>query len=164
MKLLWIAISQFQKNNSLSGITSGMASTRYRILMPAMELQKINHHISLAAVTDNVMPPALLDNLDCDAVIFSKIIHEINEKIAIIARERGARVIFDICDNRFEHSGLSERYRNMAGLADVITCNTQGMADIIKRYSDAPCHVIADLCEGQRQPAKFSPGETLNLL
>lgn len=164
MRIVWIGFTPFQQGNGPIGLTSDIASARYRILVPAAELQKKHHSVSLGSVTQNIVTPELMSHLNTDAVIFSKSFSEINETLAESARGYGAAVIFDICDNHFNHPIIGQHYRNMVRKANVITCNTERMAQVVRQFTDKPCIVIEDTYDGTRQPAKFSPGDTLNLV
>src|SRR5689334_15236113 len=121
MKLLWVAIAQFQKGEGPLGLTSPMASMRYRILIPAAELIKKKHQVALATVVEGFIPPGLRENLNFDALIFSKVMDETGIALAKAARERGVKIIFDICDNHFDNPDFaySPYYHRMAELADI---------------------------------------------
>lgn len=162
MKILWVATKQFQKGDGPLGLTSGMASMRYRILLPAAELNKRGHRIVIASAVDNQMPPGLPEAMDADAIILSKGFHSVVETLAAEAEKRGIKVIFDICDNHFTHP--NSYYDAIIRHTDVITCNTEAMAQVIKQHTDKPCHVIGDPYESMRQPPAFNPGTPLKLL
>jgi hypothetical protein len=164
MRLLWIGFAPFQQGSGPMGLTSDAASARYRILAPAGELQKKNHSVTLAFVTKNQVPQELLPYLASDAVIFSKSFSDINEALARTARERKAAIIFDVCDNYFEHPVIGQHYRNMVRDANTVTCNTERMAELARQYTNKPCIVIEDTYDGTRQKAAFSPGDTLKLV
>ena len=162
MNLLWIATKQFQKGEGPLGLTSVMASMRYRILLPASELGKRGHQIAIASALENTMPPNMPEGMDADAIILTKGFHEVIEILAAAARTRGIKVIFDICDNHFMHA--ESRYDAIINLSDTVTCNTEAMAEVIKQHTDKPCYVIGDPYEIARRPAAFNPGNPLKLL
>lgn len=162
MKLLWIATKQFEKGDGPLGLTSNLASMRYRLLTPAAELGKRGHQIAIASAVNDTMPPGFPEAMNADAIILTKGFYETVAILAAAARERGIRVIFDICDNHFTHSGSF--YDSIIRFTDVITCNTEAMAEVIKQHTDTPCYVVGDPYEIARRPAAFNPGEKLKLL
>jgi hypothetical protein len=87
---------------------AGMASYRYRALIPAKELR------------------ASINDFTADVLIFAK--PQAGEvAIAKKAKARGAKVIADFCD---DHFGL-DFYREFHELAHEVTCPTETMAKLI---------------------------------
>lgn len=95
------------------------ASYRYRAAMPARELG------------------ASLNDLSADTLVFAKP-HPEDLIEAKKAKERGARIIVDYCDDHFNYKW----YREIGELADEITCPTRAMAWHLPRQFRAT--VIAD--------------------
>ena len=149
MKIAWVIFEALEK--STQGITSPIASIRYRALLPALELAK-------SGVDSNfvVVPPAgaatggALPDCDGDAVTFSKSFNPVNETLAQHARGRGAHVVFDISDNHFDTPEYAAHYRAMAGLADTVTAATAAMAAAVLQHTGRTAIVIPDPVEALR--------------
>lgn len=106
-----------------------MPSTRYRALIPAQEMAKQGQQIKLG-------PPQLGD----DVGIWMK--HFRPEDQQDIRKFQG-RKIFDCCDDHF-HNENRNHYINMIENADLVTCTTERMAEIIKDETGAEARVIPD--------------------
>lgn len=76
-------------------------------------------------------------------------------------KARGARVYFDVCDNKFDEK---EEYLPCAQVADCITVNTQQQAREIKELLGRECQIVTDPYERPLLPAKFQPQGPIKLL
>lgn len=165
MRITWVPFDYFGRRPDGS-MTSTYASSRMRIIIPAQDLIKRGHKVNFATVaTEQLTDAAINFCKHSQAVIFPKAFLAVHAMLADIARDAGAKVIFDICDNQFAGNLYAENARAMAKRADLITCNTESMAAIARQYSDAPCVVINDPYEGAAKPPRFAPdGNRLRLL
>ena len=154
MKITWITFGKLATRNGM--LWSPLASARYRVILPARELEAGGHHVKFITVDADVGLDSVENDLSADAVIFSKTFHTINEKIAQIARSKGAKVIVDICDNHFESAKYGDHYRNMTTLADAIVVNTSQMAEVVKHHTGKESAVIGDPYEGPRGEPRWS--------
>lgn len=124
-----------------------VASVRYRCLIPVAVLQARG------------FPVAVYREEDRDrytGVIFSKQYDREHQALAKQLKARGASVILDLCDNHFYNpEGLSS-YRRlredllvMIGLADLVVCSTESLADIVQQEAGLPERpwVVGDLVE-----------------
>ncbi|MBL8770066.1 MAG: hypothetical protein JNK30_01680 [Phenylobacterium sp.] len=145
------------------GLTSDVASLRYRVLAPARGLAEADWSHAIVANT-GVDAAARDAAADADVLVFSKSVAVGNEAITERARTAGRRVIFDICDDHFGHPRLGAHYRRMAGLADQVVCNTPAMAEAAAPFAARPPVVIPDPYEGPGGAARFAPGARLKLL
>jgi len=92
----------------------GAASYRYRAQIPAEQVHRFTEiHCSLNAGV-------------ADVVVFAKPMPDDLQTIRM-ARNDGARVVVDFCDDHFDHPTLGPVYRDMAKQADIITCPTGTM-------------------------------------
>jgi hypothetical protein len=115
------------------------ASYRYRTLMPARALQEAK--VECAIVTS-------YDGLNADVFVFSKhwtpdkdraAIEQIKtpgfmagNQIAVVAEDRpDPKVVFDVCDDHFDHPQLGDHYRWMCTHADLVVASTDRMRKII---------------------------------
>jgi hypothetical protein len=126
-----------------------VASTRYRIVIPANGLNKLGHHVTVG-------PP----DLDADVVVFSK--HFSQDDPDLARRARG-RVAFDICDDHFD-TKFRDHYTTMIDLASTITCSTETLRSRIAERTGREANVIPDPYEFPEQEPSFSPGNVPRLL
>ena len=107
--------------NYVTELTSGVASIRYRMLIPA-------NHMTCEAYRG---PYPVLD---ADIYVFGKpLANEL--KWAMMCKEFDRIVVWDVSDNHFRDNaeqGLRETYKSMLEMADYITCPTENMAKVIR--------------------------------
>lgn len=153
MRFAFLTMGNLQKDPT--GITSQLASTRYRVIMPAQQLARLGHetHLYQAAVGNTSLDLPFLP----DAVVISKSFHPITEGMAKVLRDKGVKVIADFCDDHFEHAELGPHYRKLATLADEVVASTTAMAEVIQRHTGRSAVVIGDPVEGPRGMPVFAP-------
>ena len=144
-------------------ISSDLASTRYRVLLPIQGMGPWSHQHEVFMMAPDT-PDLTKKALQADAMVFSKSVLPANEDLARKARSLGISVLFDVCDDHFQHPRYGEHYRSMAGLANRVVCNTTEMAKVTGAYSSDTPVVIEDPYEGPKGAAAFKPGKRLNLL
>lgn len=162
MRISWLT-HQHLLPDGKGGLTSPVASLRYRVLLPATHMSGDVRNRMLCLAPD-VTPAAVDAMLDADVVVFSKTSAVGNEAIVARARDRGAKVVLDICDNRYEDPALGDHYRAMTRLADGVICSTPAMARLAAPFSREPPFVIEDPYEGPRGAPAFSPKARWNIL
>lgn len=91
-----------------------MASFRYRAAIPLENMGPM-------------LVDGMLNNPRADVLVFAKPMPE-DVPTALQAHEEGRSVIVDFCDDHFDHP----HYERMAHIADVVTCPTEAMADVIR--------------------------------
>jgi len=149
MKITWITFDHLTKKNSK--LYSKQASIRYRVIIPAAELKAQNYQTKIITVDKNTNIQSIIPSLKkTDIIIFSKSFTSLNESLAMTAKAMGIKVIFDICDNHFEHPQSGPHYHTMVNLADQIVVNTKQMAEIVEIKTNKKSIVITDPYEGQR--------------
>jgi hypothetical protein len=129
-------------------LSLALASARLRGLIPARELRKLGFEVVVSG-------PA-------DWAVLSK--HGWDDDRA----EGAKRIAFDVCDDHFdgEHSA---HYFKWCAAADLVTCNSAAMAEIIKARTGRDARVIPDPYESPEcEPKCHAPvlwfGQALNLL
>ena len=163
MDVSWITFGSAVRKADGS-ITSDLASLRYRVLSPIRELNRAPYRHQLTAISEKTHDDLKEKALRADVVVFSKSFLPSNEALAERAKALGARVIFDVCDNHYQHPSYGAHYQRMSALADQVVCNTLEMAKAARPYSTGEPIVIADPYEGPRGSAAFSPAGPLRLL
>lgn len=126
---------------------STVASVRYRCLNPLIELQRRGFPVELynEEKTDRY-----------SGVIFSKLYDDKNYAIAKRFKDRGAKVIFDICDNHFYNPNHLEKFKivrqqllRMLAIADSVVTSTEMLANVLiyEAQLPSPPVVIGDAIE-----------------
>ena len=150
------------------------ASYRYRTLMPAKALQAAK--IDCSIVTS-------YDGLNADVFVFSKhwspekdkaAVEQIkspgflaSNQIAVVAEDRPApKVVFDVCDDHFDHPQLQEHYVWMCENADLVVASTDRMKEIIWDATGVHAVVINDAYEFPELPPrhKWEQWDVTNVL
>lgn len=154
MRIAFLTMGQLQQ--TAAGPTSQLASTRYRVLMPAQQLARLGHECKIYAVSADGR--AELDSAYApEVVIISKSFHSGTEQLAKTLRARGVKIIADFCDDHFGHPVHGAHYCNLVQLADVIVASTPAMAEAIHRSTGRSATVIGDPVEGPRGAPQFAP-------
>jgi SAM-dependent methyltransferase len=138
------------------GITSDLASARYRVLIPARQLARLEHQVQVAALGPGGWPAAVMEAA-CDALVISKSFDPANEALARAMKARAVRVVVDFCDDHFSHPQLGSHFRNLAALADTVVAATPDMAAVVRAHTGRDCSVITDPVEGPRGMPSFAP-------
>lgn len=102
---------------------------------------------------------ASLDDVDANTVV---VFLKLSEPQHIqIARDRGARTIYDVCDNKFTEK---PEYAPCCQAAHAITVNSPAMAQSVLYHTGLPSVVIPDPHERPWQVAAFAPERDIRLL
>jgi len=99
------------------------------------------------------------DEIDSDTlVIFLKLsqVDQIQE-----AKHRGARTIYDLCDNKFDEQ---PEYAPCCMAADLVTVNSIQMGASVKEHTGRDSIVMPDPFERPKLAPAFAPGKDLKLL
>ena len=99
------------------------------------------------------------DEIDSDTlVIFLKLsqVEQIQE-----AQKRGAKTIYDLCDNKFDEQ---PEYAPCCMAADLVTVNSVQMGMSVKEHTGRDSIVMPDPFERPKLAPTFAPGEDLKLL
>ena len=163
MRISWVTFGAHARAAD-GTLRSDVASVRYRVLIPsgAMPADRCTHR--LFSITP--ASPAECDEaaLDAHVIVFSKSFAPRNEILAQRAKERGVRVLFDVCDNHYDHPQHARHYKTMSALADQVVCSTAEMASVAANHSAAPPIVVEDPYEGRKGTARYAPASSLKLL
>ncbi len=110
-----------------------LASARLRMYIPGRELRSRGHWVGFEG--------------SADWVVMAK--HAWTDEHLKDAN----KVAFDVCDDHF-HDDKEAVYRRGCEIADVVTCNSNEMASVIKRETGRDAVVIPDPYESPECPAK----------
>ena len=100
MRILFVTMAPIEQGPA--GPTSQFASTRYRVLMPALQLDRLGHQVQVATLPPGPVPPAFMQ-LPCDVLVFSKSFRPEHASLVEAQRARGAKIVADFCDDHFEN-------------------------------------------------------------
>jgi hypothetical protein len=156
------------ERHPIDGLTSKLASARYRCLIPARELRNLNVRCSIFSDLDRADPILVgrkLQQIDVDVVVVGKLLGFSLLETARIARSQGRYLIADFSDDFFRHPRLGSLYRELAQLADKMVASTPQMAEAIEQNIQRASVVVLDPYEGPKGEPKFAPcRERLELL
>ena len=166
--VLFITGHQMGKDKLTGQYTASGASARLRVILPAFELPKYGIHPIVHSVRNGNLNAliAVLEENRPTAVIVSKIFDDVALPGVQRARELGAVIIVDLCDNYLSGGDYFSLTSSLVSMADRITVNTLQMQS--KLVSQGVCKeitVIDDLVEGDSyKPRALHTGDSLNLL
>lgn len=141
--------------NYISKMDDTFASYRYRMLIPGRELVAKGHDVQFSRFFRTAT----------DTVVFSKHFHYPEADTAILCKQQGQKVVFDVCDNHLDDSPHREHYAAMIKLADTVTCSTPELAEVIQDKIGVSSIVISDPYEfAEVEPVKPVLGDRLKLL
>jgi glycosyltransferase involved in cell wall biosynthesis len=141
-----------------------VASYRYRVLAPMEALTRRGHDVE-------PFDPAKSELYD--QVVFCKSYGQEDRELARRLRARGARVVFDLCDNHLYNPFDHPKYRKarehigeMVALADRVTCSTPTLAMIVaEAFGRGDVTVVPDAVEAHvAEPAQRTGDGPVRLL
>lgn len=115
------------------------ATYRYRALMPAQEVSKINGF------------RASVNTGAGDIIVFSKPVHT-DLGLAKAAKAEGAKVVVDLSDDHFSHPVIGRLYADICQHADRIVCPTEVMREIVTKNLEIEPEVIGEPYEFDELP------------
>jgi len=163
-RLIWLTAGVIK--NEGGNKTSTLASARYRVIAPALELEKagwssefVNEAYAQAMGGWGSHVPQR-----GDTVIISKVFTDFSLKLAQDAKKQGATVVTDFCDNFLTHPQRGPLQHALLAIADKVTASTPAMAEAIQATGKIVDTIIADPVGFNQGTVKFSHGKVLNLL
>ena len=163
MRIVWVSFAPLRKTPA--GLTSDLASVRYRLALPAQAIagSKLTH------IGPGANRRTLLERFaGAEAAVFGKVfdaaLGEPALELAAALRQRGVKVIADFSDDNFAHPGVGPLYRALASAADAVVASTPGLAAVLKKYTASPISVVTDPVEGVRGAPRASPRSPPRLL
>lgn len=162
MRVVWVSFAPLEKTPR--GWTSQLASTRYRMLVPATAVGESRvMHLGPGANRRTLMERFR----GADAVVLGKFFSgEAAPLLGIVARLRdaGVAVLADFSDDHFSSPALGDAYRSLADAVDRVVASTPNLAEVIARHSSTPVSVITDPVEGAQGEPRAPHGTPLRLL
>lgn len=121
-----------------------LPSLRFRILYPAEQLEKKGHRITVSAEPPKDTP---------DVIVLSKN-DPLNPGIATAARDRGIKVVFDVCDDHLDAPEFAKIYLDTIRVANHVTTVTEHHRQKIYERTGVKAEVIEDPYEWPERPPK----------
>jgi len=163
-RLIWLTGGDIQ--NHQGALSSDLASTRYRVIKPAKVLEQhgwksqiVNEAASKELGQWGIEPPQAGDTL-----IVSKVFSEHALSLAHDAKNRGANVVVDLCDNHLKHPQRGALQKALLDMSDLIVTSTQALNEALAQVGKQADAVISDPVEFKRGEIKFAPSKVLKLL
>jgi hypothetical protein len=149
MRIVWISFAPLRK--TAAGVSSDVASVRYRLTLPAQAVPESR----VTYIGPGANRRTLLERFaGADAAVFGKVFDASLGQPALELAEalgkRGVRIVVDYSDDNFAHPGVGPVYRALANAADAVVVSTPALAEVLKSYTLAPVSVITDPVEGER--------------
>jgi hypothetical protein len=163
MRVVWVSFAPLRKTQA--GLTSDIASVRYRLLLPAQALPGSR----VTRVGAGANRRTLLERFaGAEAVVFGKIfdapLAETALELAASLKGRGIKVIADYSDDHFASPHLGSVYRALANAADAVVASTPALAEVLKTQTASPVSVVSDPVEGPRGEPRVAVARPPRLL
>jgi hypothetical protein len=155
MKIVYACYAALEQGPA--GPTSKMASMRYRAVLPARELRRLGHDVRIVVAGEGAWSDAEVEALRCDVLVISKSFNAATEELAAKLRERGARIVVDVCDYHFGHPEHGEHFARLIAMADQLVAASEGMAAALRQHAGRESTVISDPVEGVKRAPAFAP-------
>jgi hypothetical protein len=157
-RLLWVSFAPLEK--AAQGLSSSVASVRYRLIIPARALDGGGFESRVTYVGAGANRRTLLERFQgAQAVVFGKLLaapdgfaREAEQALELMAqlRARGVALLADYSDDHFEDPLRGPAYVAIASAADGVVASTPGLAEVIKQHTSLPVSVITDPVEGRQ--------------
>src|SRR5690349_7437577 len=138
MRIVWVSFAPLRKTPA--GLTSDLASVRYRLELPAQAIagSKLTH------VGPGANRRTLLERFaGAEAAVFGKVFDA-------ALRQHGVKMIADCIDDNFMHPVIGPVQRALANAVDAVAASTEGLAEVLRGQTPAPVSVVTDPVEGAR--------------
>ena len=163
MRIVWVSFAPLRKTPA--GLTSELASARYRITLPAAAVpgSKVTQLVS------GTNRRTLLERFaGAEVVVFGKLfdfaLAELVLDLIAALRERKVKVVMDFSDDNFGHPVAGPAYRALANAADLLVASTEGLAEVLRAEAAVPVRVVTDPVEGQRGEPRAAARRPVQLL
>jgi SAM-dependent methyltransferase len=161
MRVAWLNEAPIVKNPDGS-ITGGLASVRYRCIIPQAQLKPLGVESFLFGRIDKAAPAALAEVMDKtrpDVAVIGKVFGRHVLDLVPVLQQRGIKVVIDFCDNHFNRPETGDVHRGLVAAADAVVAATPMMAEAITQATGAASTLIPDPYEGPHGAPRFAPAE-----
>jgi glycosyltransferase involved in cell wall biosynthesis len=166
MRVAWLNEAAVGKD-AAGKVTGGLASVRYRCLIPQEALKADGVESFLLGRIDKANAAAFsqaMDQVKPDIAVIGKVFSRQVLELLPLLKQRGIKVVADFCDNHFAKPETGPVHRALIEAADAVVAATPMMAEAIAAATGNASTLIPDPYEGPHGAPKFAPGPTLKLL
>lgn len=163
-RIVWLTAGKLDQSRGF--VTSDLASTRYRVLLPAANLGPLGWQSQIVNENDLIQNGWSHLGLNAnDVVIVSKTLNPKIQPHLIEAKESHCKIVVDFCDNYFSDSGdKGEHFNNLLSIADVFTTCSEALTTLVQGLTDKPVKTITDCFEGTGADIKLRLKSPVRLL
>ena len=154
-RVVWVSFAPLRK--TAAGLSSDVASVRYRLLIPAQAMpgSKVTH------LGPGANRRTLAERFaDAQAAVFGKVFDAARAtevvELAGTLKGRGIKVLADFSDDHFADARLGPAYRAIADACDRVIASTPELAAVLKEQTATPVSVVTDPVEGERGTPRAS--------
>lgn len=128
---------------------SPVASSRYRVLLPARALESRGHRVTITPLK-YVVEHAALPGSKPDLLIIGKpfsyndAVTKAVMQVIDAVQAKGTRVLCDVVDDHFTRSDAGDYWQQLTARVDMCVTGTETMAATLRRYTQVPTVVIGD--------------------
>lgn len=164
LRIVWVV--EGLQDDGRGGLTSPLASHRYRVILPAEGLRDLGHEVRFTE------PDAwLADDRpgDADVVVIAKFLpgrdlaryQERASRLldqARLASRQGSRIVADFNDDHFDHPQMGAYWRGLADVAGVRVAGSEAMKQRLQAVCGGVAQVVGDpLGSPQGRPRVHRP-------
>lgn len=160
MKVLWVVPRQ-ALITSAAGVTSDLASIRYRVLVPIAGLRANGHDAAVIGLDRTSADEVRRQIASADHIVFIKNYTDPVCSETILAEQQalGKTTWFDLTDDRFD-GPASEHLQRMVTLADRVVTVSDTLRQTILRHTGKESAIVGDPYEGPRGIPRWAPAAT----
>jgi SAM-dependent methyltransferase len=150
MRIVWVV--EGLQDDGQGGLTSPLASHRYRVILPAEGLRDLGHEVRFVEPDDWL---ASERPGDADIVVIGKFLPGRDlaryQQRAVrlleqagVATAQGARIVADFNDDHFDHPQMGTYWRGLAERAQVRVAGSDAMRQRLLAVAGGTAHVVGD--------------------
>ncbi len=157
MKVVWVTPKDDLQPGP-EGVSSRLASVRYRAIIPAGELFSRGHQAQVIGLNRECFDSVRDQISAADRVVFRKNYYEpeCSEQMLREMRARGVKTLFDLSDDRLLEWHGSHLQRMIDQVDAVVTASPM-LQQIVRRHANKDSLVVGDPFEGPKGEARWSP-------
>lgn len=137
--------------------TAMLASTRYRALIPGAQLARRGYDVRIFPRPQVGWNDDATAAFPAGTVVFSKSFSADNVMLAKLLKQRGDRIVVDVCDNHFDHPQFGLHLRALCETATQVVASSPEMARVVQAETGRSPRIVEDPLEGPRGTPEFSP-------
>jgi len=130
---------------------SGLATNRYRAILPVLGLRELGHRVDLIEMSA-WEPNGCPAESQPDVVVVGKLLpsprfEELKQRLLAgidAVRNKGIKLLADINDDHFDSPLLGPLWKALVTRADGVVAGSEAMAEVIRSHTSVPVHVVGD--------------------